>query len=102
MSGHTPGPWATETDWLTDYETLVTVPSKSGQRGTEIARCNHNWNEADYSERRISWKEAQCNARLIATAPDGLALAQAILADCTDTTPKAWIEMATDIVRRVG
>lgn len=97
MSGHTPGPWATETDWLTDYTTVVVLPSKNN---TAIARCEHNWNEADYSERRISWKEAECNARLITTAPDGLALAQAILADCTDTTPQAWIEMASALVAK--
>lgn len=59
--------------------------------------------KADDSVYRLDVTGIDCaDARLITTAPDGLALAQAILADCTDTTPKEWIEMATDIVRKAG
>ena len=68
MAGFTPGPWATETDPCDgqDYETLVILqPCK-----TWIARTEHNWRDAGFGERRISWAEAQANARLIAAAPD--------------------------------
>lgn len=72
MSGaHTPGPWATEIDPIDgrDYATLIVTNDPSGP-GTWVARTEHNWNQATHGERRISWAEAQVNARLIAAAPD--------------------------------
>ena len=72
MSKHTEGPWAVEADPMDDrdYETMIVLPNKSGGFGTWIARAEHNWNEASAGEHRISWAEAQANARLIAAAPE--------------------------------
>lgn len=60
----TPGPWRQERDPCDgkDYESLITLPSA---RNTWVAHTEHNWREADYGERKISWKEAQVNAALI-------------------------------------
>ena len=104
MSGYTPGPWeiGTETRGC-EVCTIYGVPPQPtedgiGQQWVYIHYprvIDGDWHWPDENEKIA-------NARLITTAPDGFALAQAILSDCTDTTPKAWIEMATDIVRRVG
>lgn len=74
-AGHTPGPWVVEADPLDNqgYVTLITLPGKAGSFGTWIARAEHNWNDATAGERRISWAEAEANARLITAAPDLLA-----------------------------
>ena len=62
----TKGPWATGDDPLgSDYQIEVTLPSKYGQWPTSLARCDHNWNDAEAGEHRISWKEAETNAALI-------------------------------------
>jgi hypothetical protein len=65
---HTPGPWKADEDPCEphDYKTLITLPSKVGNYPTWLARCEHNWNDAAAGERRISWAEAEANARLIA------------------------------------
>ena len=58
-----------------DYKTLVAMPGKAGTPGAWIALVQHNWNEAEAGERRISWAETEANARLIAAAPELLELA---------------------------
>ena len=69
---HTPGPWVATEDPMSsqDYQTLVALPGRAGAMGTWLAFVQHNWNEAEAGERRISWKEAEANARLIAAAPE--------------------------------
>lgn len=67
MPEHTPTPWVVDEDPLEDkgYQTLITMPGKNGFQGTSIAYVNHNWNDAEHGERRISWAEAEANARHI-------------------------------------
>lgn len=69
---HTPGPWIVTEDPMSnqDYQTLVTMPERAGVMGTWLALVHHNWNEAEAGKRRISWKEAEANARLIAASPE--------------------------------
>ena len=62
----TKGPWETGEDPLGgDYMVEITLPHRSGGWPTSLARCVHNWNEAEAGEHRISWKEAETNAALI-------------------------------------
>ena len=35
-------------------------------------RAEHNWREAEYGDRRISWKEAEANAALIVALRNAL------------------------------
>lgn len=67
LAAATPGEWAAEFDPIDagDHATAVCLPGKAGLLGTFLAYCQHNWSDADYSERRISWKEATSNAALI-------------------------------------
>ena len=64
---HTPTPWAAGEDPIEDqsYKTRVLLPNSLGFYGTTIAYVNHNWNDAEHGERRISWKEAEANAARI-------------------------------------
>lgn len=75
---HTPGPWSAEADPLCgqDYAVLIALP---GQTDTWIARAYHNWQEAEAGERRISWAEAEANARLMAQSPVMLALLEELI-----------------------
>ena len=60
----TPGPWEASEDAVggdNDYKTLVQVPSRTGMFGTPVVYCHHDWEED-----RISWKQAEANAALIA------------------------------------
>lgn len=74
LADATPGEWVSEFDPMDDgdHATAVCLPGKAGAIGTFLAYCQHNWNEADYSERRISWKEATANAALIVAARNSL------------------------------
>ncbi len=84
MSGHTPGEWYLNAGNETEVQ--------AGTKQVARAHCG--------GMTGVRLIEAEANARLITTAPDGLALAQAILADCTDTTPKEWIDMASALVAK--
>lgn len=78
---YTPGPLAVEAPpWGdNDYSTEVVVPGRAGQFGTSVATCHHNWRDAVAGERKISWAEAQANARLYAAAPELLEALEAML-----------------------
>jgi hypothetical protein len=54
----------TEEDPCDDQAHAVLVVTKGvrSMPGTWVMRAEHNWQDADYSERRISWKEAEANA----------------------------------------
>lgn len=69
LAAATPGEWCTEYDPMDDgdHATAVCLPRKVGGIGTFLAYCQHNWGDAAYDERRISWKEATTNAALIVT-----------------------------------
>ena len=60
----TPGPLCTDEDPTDDqaYEVLVVTKGVRSIPGTWVMRAEHNWRDADYGERRISWKEATANA----------------------------------------
>ena len=79
---HTPGPWSADEDPMDDqgYKTLITLPDKTGGFGTWLAHVEHNWNDAEAGQRRISWAEAEANARMIDAAPDMLHILEAIVA----------------------
>lgn len=76
-SKHTPGPWHAAEDLLSDQGYVTDIVAGN----TRIASAEHNWNEAAFGERRISWAEAQANAQLIAEAPAMLEALRAMLAD---------------------
>ena len=73
MSGFTKGPWKAD-DFLCDgdHALRIGMPDRNGVPTATIAVCQHNWNDCGQYDRRISWAEAQANARLIASAPDML------------------------------
>lgn len=65
---YTKGPWRVAPDPIDsqEYNVLIVMSDKYE---TWIARAEHNWNSAGFGEHRISWKEAQDNASLMAAAP---------------------------------
>ncbi len=74
MGDHTKGPWVAGENPYDghNYLTMVTTENRLGMSGTEICTATHNWNEVVAGEVRISWAEAEANARLIAAAPEML------------------------------
>ena len=70
MSKHTPAPWQAD-DFLCDNEHAlrIAMPDRNGVPTATIAFCEHNWNDCGQYDRRISWAEAEANARLIAASP---------------------------------
>ena len=59
-------------------------------------RISKNWSNNNIAA------AAGVEAIAVWATPNGLALAHMILADCTDSTPDAWIEAATQIVKGAG
>lgn len=80
LDGVTPGPWQSDGVFMDrDHEVRVAMPDDCGVPMATIAEAFHNWNDVtDIAERRISWKEAEANARFIAAARD---LVPALLAE---------------------
>jgi hypothetical protein len=71
MSKFTPGPWQADSVFCDDDRALrVAMPHRNGMPTASIAYCQSNWRDSDAFERRISFIEAQANARLIAVAPE--------------------------------
>lgn len=70
----TPGPLMAQEDPCDgqDYKVLVTTAPNRTFPGTWVLRAEHNWQEAGYGERRISWKEAEANAALIVALRNNL------------------------------
>lgn len=102
LAAATPGEWKTEYDPIgdDDHATAICLPRKVGGFGTFLASCQHNWNDAAYDERRISWKEATANAALIVAARNSLPAMitelrelraeNARLKEITATNKQAW------------
>lgn len=70
----TPGPLVAQEDPCDghDYKVLVTTAQTRTFPGTWVMRAEHNWREAEYGDRRISWKEAEANAALIVALRNAL------------------------------
>ena len=66
----TPGPFIVDAAFCEgDHPLRIAMPNVRTMPGATIAMVEHNWNDASYGERRISWKEAETNARAIAEVP---------------------------------
>ncbi len=74
LDGVTPPPWQADSAFCHDGKALrVALPDRHGVPSATIAECAENWHEAeDYDEPRISWKEAEANARFIAYAREAV------------------------------
>jgi len=68
---HTPAPWVVDGLFTEGgHQTRVAFPDRHGVPSETIAECFYKWHEASHISERISWKNAEANARLIAAAPD--------------------------------
>ena len=80
----TPGSLMTEEDPCDDqaHGVLVVTKGTRSMPGTWVMRAEHNWQEADYGERRISWKEAEANASatalLLSSIPELIAALEVV------------------------
>ena len=90
----TPGPLMAEEDPCDgrDYKVLVTTKGTRTFRGTWVMRAEHNWTDADYSERRISWKEAEANAAATALLLSNLPTIIAALEAAALVRDEDWLE----------
>jgi hypothetical protein len=70
LEGVTEGPWRSDSAFCRDNQARrVALPDRFGVPSATIAECVENWHEAEeYNEPRVSWKEAEANARFIAYA----------------------------------
>lgn len=70
MAAGTPGPWISDAVFsYTGHATRVAFPDRYGVPGESIADCYQNWRDADITDQRISWKQAEVNACRIARLP---------------------------------
>jgi hypothetical protein len=92
MSEHRPGPWVAE----------FAVPP-GGTWPAEIATLGYGvWvrEECGIPDDVPSEEECQANARLIAAAPDLLAVAEEVLSGATIETPRALLRLATAAIAK--
>ena len=54
-------------------------------------RAEHNWTDADYGERRISWKEAEANAAAVALLLSNLPTIIAALETAALVRDEDWL-----------
>jgi hypothetical protein len=87
LEGVTPGPWQADSAFCQgDHAVRIAMPDWAGVPQATVAECDHNWLDADCGERRISWKEAEANARFIAWCREGV---PALVAELTAQTARA-------------
>ena len=89
----TPGPMMAQEDPCDDqdYKVLVTTAQTRTFPGTWVMRAEHNWREAEYGDRRISWKEAEANAALIVALHNALPTIIAALETVTLIHDEDWL-----------
>ena len=90
----TPGPLMAQEDPCDgqDYKVLVTTAQTRTFPGTWVMRAEHNWREAEYGDRRISWKEAEANAALIVALHNALPTIIAALETVALIRDEDWLE----------
>lgn len=83
LDGVTPEPWVADSAFCRDDQARrVALPDRNGIPSATIAECAENWREAEeYGEPRISWKEAESNARFIAWAREAVPAMAARIAE---------------------
>lgn len=65
----TPGPYKVDNFCCEgDHALRIAMPDIRTRPGATIAMVFHNWNTAEFDERRISWKEAEDTAAFIVLA----------------------------------
>lgn len=100
---HTSGPWQADNFLCDDEHPLrIGMPDRNGVPTATIAFCEHNWNDSGPYDRRISWAEAEANARLIAAAPDLLEALQHILGGALSLPRFAEAEARAAIAKALG
>lgn len=99
--GGTPGPFEVEEHPFDhDYKTHVVIPSRSGLPGQTVFVAEHNWHEAARGERRISWKEAEYNARAAKELPAMVVLLR-LICDPENADEMAIVSTAQAILARL-
>lgn len=89
---HTPGPWGVGAEGA-GYPVNAAQPKWHGG-GKAICACRPANRTSE------AYAEARANARLIAAAPDLLAVAQMVLDTASDTTPPELLAAATAAVAK--
>lgn len=66
----TPGPLLNDSFAMQgDHDTRIAFPDRYGVPGETVGEAFQNWNDAGRSDQRISWKQAEANARLWSLSP---------------------------------
>ena len=100
----TPGPFIVDAAFCEgDHPLRIAMPNVRTMPGATIAMVEHNWNDASYGERRISWKEAETNARMFAEGPAMVMALRGIIANLTegDFISETRLDEARAILARI-
>ena len=66
----TPGPLVSDSFAVEgDHNTRIAFPDRYGVPSETVGEAFQNWNDAESSDQRISWKQAEANARLWSISP---------------------------------